>query len=158
MSHWITLVTRHGRMNGWLADPDDKPNGGVVLLHDVLGVNAEMRRIAGRYAELGYLTLVPALLDKIQREVELDDTPENVAFGTSIAEKLGLDIATELASTAVDAIGHAGKVAVIGFGWSSTVARRSAEVLALPCVAPGEEWEFEKVSVFLDKHIRHEND
>ncbi len=158
MSHWITLVTPHGRMNGWLAEPDDKPNGGLVLVHDVLGVNDDMRRIAQDYAQLGYLTLVPALFDKIQREVELDDTPENHRFGTSIAERLGCNIATELTNTAVDAIGHAGKVAVMGFGWGNRIAERCARALALPRIASGSEWKFEETGQFLREHIRHEND
>lgn len=134
MSHWITLVTPHGRMNGWLAEPDDKPNGGVVIVHDVFGINDGMKVLAARYAQAGYLTLVPALFDKVQREVELDCTEENFDLGTSIAARLGLDTATELAATAVDAIGHAGKVALVGHGWGASVALRSATALALPWI------------------------
>lgn len=134
MSHWITLVTPHGRMNGWIAEPDDKPNGGVVLVPDVFGVNAGVQETAARYAREGYLTLVPALFDKLQREVELDSTPENEDYGSALAARLGLEVAAELTSVAVDAIGHAGKVAIIGHGWGGTVALQSARALELPLV------------------------
>ena len=135
MSHWITLVTAHGRINAWAAEPDDKPNGGVVLVHEIFGVNDDMRRIAQRYADAGYLTLVPALFDKIQRDVELTYDPENRQMGIALAERLGIDDASELVNTAADAIGHAGKVAVVGYGWGGNVALRAANAMALPCVS-----------------------
>lgn len=158
MSHWITLVTPHGRMNGWLAEPDDKPNGGVVIAHDVYGINGDLQEIAARYAEAGYLTLIPALFDKVQREVELSPTPENFRIGTKVAEKLGLDTAAELLETAVGAIAHAGKVAVTGHGWGVSVAQRAASELEVPF--------FDRSSAaaavdealhFLQQNVRHEN-
>ena len=135
MSHWINLVTPYGRMNGWSAEPDDKPNGGVVLVHDLFGVNEDIRAIAERYAEEGYLTVAPALFDKIQREVEMTYEAENQRLGADLAERLGFDTAVELVKTTADAIGHAGKVAIIGYGWGGAVALRAAAVLDASCVS-----------------------
>jgi len=134
MSHWISLVTPHGRINAWEGEPDDKPNGGVVVVHDVLGVNAQMQRIAMAYADAGYLTLVPALFDPIQREIELDDTPENRRTGMALAQRLGMDLACGIISAAADAIAHAGKIALVGYGWGLTAAARVADELDLPCI------------------------
>jgi carboxymethylenebutenolidase len=134
MSHWINLVTAHGRMNGWSAEPDDKPNGGVVLVHDLFGVNEDIRQIAERYAEAGYLTVAPALFDTLQREVELTYEPANRAFGAGLAERLGVDRAVELVNTTADAIGHAGKVAIVGYGWGGGIGLGSATALGLPYV------------------------
>jgi len=157
MSHWITLVTPHGRMNGWLAEPDDKPNGGVVIAHDVYGINSQLQMIAARYAEAGYLTLIPALFDMIQREVELSPTPENFRIGTSVAEKLGPEIATELLGTAVDSIAHAGKIAVTGYGWGTAIARRASQEYSLPLINDAATTSIDEGLRFLQKSIRHEN-
>jgi carboxymethylenebutenolidase len=135
MSHWITLVTGHGPMNGWIAEPDDKPVGGIVLVHEIFGVNADMRKIAERYAASGYLTVVPALFDKVQPEVELDDyAPDDYQRGNELSLQLGVSTATELVVTAADAIGHAGDIAIIGHGWGGSVALLAARKLAVPCV------------------------
>ncbi|WP_275629559.1 dienelactone hydrolase family protein [Pseudomonas sp. 273] len=134
MSHWITMVTPHGPMNGWSAEPDDKPIGGVVLVHEISGVNDDMRQIAERYAEDGYLTVVPALFDKIQREVELGYASEEVLLGSRLATEIGLETAAELVATAVDAIAHAGKVAIVGYGWGGVVALQAAQALSAPCI------------------------
>ncbi|UFH29308.1 dienelactone hydrolase family protein [Pseudomonas asiatica] len=137
MSHWITMVTPHGPMNGWSAEPDDKPVGGVVLVHEFFGVNGDMRQIAERYAEDGYLTVVPALFDKIQREVELGYAPEDILLGSRLATEIGLETAAELVATTVDAIAHAGNVAIVGYGWGGAVALRAAQTLSAPCIVYG---------------------
>lgn len=135
MSHWITMVTAHGPMNGWLAEPDDRPVGGIVLVHEIFGVNADMRRIAERYAAEGYLVVVPALFDKIQREVELGYAPPDDRLGTELASQIGVKTASELVATAADAIAHAGDIGIIGYGWGGMVALHAAKTLALPCVS-----------------------
>lgn len=135
MSHWITLASAHGPMNGWSAEPDDRPVGGIVLVHEIFGVNADMRNIADRYAARGYLTIVPALFDKLEREVELDHyVAGDYQRGNELAAKLGVDTAAGLVATAADAIGHAGEIAIVGYGWGGTVALAAARKLLLPCV------------------------
>ena len=135
MSHWITLVTGHGPINGWIAEPDDRPVGGIVLVHEIFGVNADMHKNAERYAAKGYLTVVPALFDAVQREVELDDyAPDDYRRGNELSLQVGVGTATELVATAVDAIGHAGDIAIIGYGWGGSIALLAARKLTLPCV------------------------
>lgn len=135
MSHWITLVTEHGPINGWVAEPDDRPVGGIVVVHEIFGVNVDMRKIAERYAASGYLTVVPALFDKIQREVELDDyAAADYQRGNELSMQLGVTAAAELVATAAGAIGHAGDIAIVGYGWGGSVAFLAAQKLSLPCV------------------------
>ncbi len=129
------MVTKYGPMNGWVATPDDRPIGGVVLIHEVFGVNHDMRAIAERYADAGYHTVVPALFDKIQREVEFDDyLPNELERGQELASQLGNSSAIELVETAVEAIAHAGNIALVGYGWGGVVAKQAARALRLPCV------------------------
>jgi len=150
MSHWITIVTPHGPMNGWSAEPDDRPVGGVVLIPEIFGVNFDMRQIAERYANEGYLVVVPALFDKIQREVELDYGVADHQLGNGLADHLGLEVATELARTAAGAIAHAGKTAIIGFGWGGSVGLRAAQELTIPAISYYVPWDLSWLSGPLD--------
>lgn len=135
MSHWITLVTRQGRINAWEATPEDKPNGGIVLLHDIFGINDDVVSIASRYSDAGYLTIVPSLFDRLQRHVEMDYTPENEHRGRTLAAQLPPALAMDLVASAADAIAHAGRLAIVGHGWGGSLALRAWQQLHLPCVS-----------------------
>ncbi len=58
----ITYPTPAGRLSAYLAVPPGQgPWPGVVVVHDALGMTADIRRITDRFAANGYLALVPAL-------------------------------------------------------------------------------------------------
>ncbi len=135
MSHWITLVTPHGRINAWSSEPDDKPNGGVVLVPDVFGVNRDVRSIAERYSSRGYLTVSPALFDPLERDVELGYGLESFHKGSELAARTGLQVGTELVIAAAEAIAHAGNLALIGYGWGGTLALRAGRQLRAPAIS-----------------------
>ena len=58
-------VTCGRRIKAHLARPgDDSPRTpGVLVLHEILGLNADIRCIAGRFAEEGYVALAPDIFD-----------------------------------------------------------------------------------------------
>lgn len=51
-------------MERHLARPSGKAVGGIILLQDAYGVNEQLREIAVRFAELGYLTVAPELFHR----------------------------------------------------------------------------------------------
>ena len=58
----ITYPTPAGVLPGYLAAPQGQgPSPGVVVVHDALGMTADVRRITDRFADSGYLALTPAL-------------------------------------------------------------------------------------------------
>lgn len=58
----ITYPTPAGALPAYLAVPDGAgPWPGVVVVHDVLGVSSDIKRITDRFAAEGYLTIAPAL-------------------------------------------------------------------------------------------------
>lgn len=58
----VTVPVPRGELAAYLAIPaGDGPVPGVVVLHEVFGLNADIRRIADRFAAEGYLALAPDL-------------------------------------------------------------------------------------------------
>ena len=57
--------------------------GAVVVVQEVFGVNAHIRDVCGRFAELGYSAIAPALFDRIQPGIELDYDEQALPRGAS---------------------------------------------------------------------------
>ena len=60
-------------MPAYLAQPADQPRaGGVVLIHEIFGLNKSMRATADRFAEAGFLTVCPDLAWRLGKTDELE--------------------------------------------------------------------------------------
>ena len=46
------------------APPDSQKHPGVIVIHEIFGLNDDIRRITGRVADLGYAALAPDLYDR----------------------------------------------------------------------------------------------
>ena len=58
-------------LSAYMAAPEGKPRGGVVVIQEIFGLNSHIKRVTEQYAGLGYLAVAPALFDRIKRNVEL---------------------------------------------------------------------------------------
>jgi carboxymethylenebutenolidase len=59
----ISLTGRRELRAALMEPPEGHANGaGVIVIHEALGLNDDMRRIAGRFADHGYAALAPDLL------------------------------------------------------------------------------------------------
>lgn len=70
----ITIDTLDGtaQFNAYLAEPDGAPRAAIVVLQEIFGVNAGIRRKCDTYAKAGYLALAPDLFHRFAPGVELD--------------------------------------------------------------------------------------
>ena len=57
----VEIPVRGGAMRAALALPDTTPAAGVVVLHEAFGLNDDIRGIAARFADEGYVALAPDL-------------------------------------------------------------------------------------------------
>ncbi len=101
----------------YLASPATAPRGAIVVLQEIFGVNEHIRSVVEQYAAAGFLTIAPALFDRIGRNLELGYSPKDMELGTGyrlqVAEpKALLDI-----GAAVNVVRHAGRVALVGYCW-----------------------------------------
>jgi len=86
MSETVSISTLDGtgRFDCYAARPAGTPRAAVVVIQEIFGVNAGIRRKCDKLAAEGYLALAPDLFWRIEPNVELDpDIPEqfNKALG-----------------------------------------------------------------------------
>lgn len=136
MGQQINIPTQRTRcIGGYLAQPEGKPKGGVIVVQEIFGVTAHIRSVADRLAAAGYTALAPAFYDHLEAGLELGYDKKGVNRGKRLADELGMDRAIEYVANATDAIRSAGKIGVVGFCWGGTVALLSAIRLGLPAVS-----------------------
>jgi carboxymethylenebutenolidase len=132
MSEEIELTAADGhRFTAWRAAPRGQPRGGVVVIQEIFGITEQMKRCAQRFADAGYLAILPAMFDRRERGVTLgyQDVRKGGTLAMSIPEEQQLaDV--EAARLAVTG---AGRVAIVGFCWGGTVAYLAACRLPFAC-------------------------
>ena len=73
------------------AEPAGAPRGAVVVAQEIFGVNSHIRAVCDDYAKEGYLTVAPALFDRVERDVQLGYTSDDIARGRALREPISLD-------------------------------------------------------------------
>jgi carboxymethylenebutenolidase len=136
MGQHINLpTTRTQCIGAYLAQPEGKPKGGIVVIQEIFGINAHIRSVADRFAEAGYTAIAPGFFDHLETGVELGYDEAGYARGKELVTELGLDRAVEDVASAAEAIASAGKIGTVGYCWGGTVALLSALRLGLPSVS-----------------------
>lgn len=120
---------------GWRADPASRRKGGVVVVQEVFGVNAHIRGLCERFAELGYAAIAPALFDRIQPDVELDYDEAGVTKGRELVGALGWGAPMRDIWASAKALRADGKVGVVGYCWGGSVAWLAGCRLDVGCVS-----------------------
>ena len=120
MSEYITISTEAGAFSAYLARPETTPAPAVVVLHEVFGVNADLRETCDALAAAGFFALCPDLFWRQTPGVDLSVTSES-------DWKIGLDLymaydrdkgvvdVLETMKAAAQLEGATGKVAVMGY-------------------------------------------
>jgi carboxymethylenebutenolidase len=103
-----------GVLHAELFAPDGGgPSPGVVVLHELPGFNDDIRRIAGRFADAGYVALAPDLYSHGSRIVCLSRVMVDLMRG-SIAREIG-DILAAREALATRSEVNSQRIAVAGF-------------------------------------------
>jgi carboxymethylenebutenolidase len=132
----LTASDEH-KFAAYRAEPAGKPRGAIVVIQEIFGVNSHIKQVADGYAADGYLAVAPALFDRVQRNVELGYTPEDIAKGREIRGKVTNDMAMQDTEAAIRAASSAGKVGIVGYCWGGFVAWLAANKLSgLSAAAP----------------------
>ena len=138
MGKMIELTASDGhKLAAYRADPSGKPRGGIVVIQEIFGVNKHIQQVADGFAADGYLAIAPALFDRVQRNVDLGYTPEDIAKGREIRAKVPNDGALKDTEAAIKAMAGAGKVGIVGYCWGGLITWLAAGRLSgLACAVP----------------------
>jgi len=124
-----------GEFGAYLALPPGQTGPGLILLQEAFGVTPYMRRMADRYAEEGYVVLVPDLYWRIQPGVELTDADFDRAM--ELYQQFDANLAVEDIKATVAALRamsqHSGGVGVVGYCLGGTLAALTAARSDIDC-------------------------
>ncbi|MFN2646790.1 MAG: dienelactone hydrolase family protein, partial [Burkholderiales bacterium] len=131
MGKMIELKAADGHtFSAYRADPSGKPRGGIVVIQEIFGVNSHIKSVADGYARDGYVAIAPAMFDRVQKNVDLGYSPDDIGKGRDIRAKVTTDMAMKDAQAAVNEAAKAGKVGIVGYCWGGFVAWMAANKLS----------------------------
>jgi carboxymethylenebutenolidase len=136
MGEHIQLNTSGTQCIGaYLAKPDGKPKGGIVVVQEIFGVNQHMRNVTDLFAANGYVAIAPAFFDHVESGVELGYDDAGFKRGRELVGEISFDRALEDVAIAADSIRSAGRIGCVGYCWGGTVAFLAATRLGMPSVS-----------------------
>lgn len=128
---WISIGATGADVRAWRAGPRDARRGGVVVLQEIFGVNANIREICSDFAEHGYEAVAPALFERVAPGFEtLDVNDDTMAKGRAYVEATPFDVALGDCQACVDYLAPSGPVFMAGFCYGGSLAWMSAQRLS----------------------------
>ena len=122
MTDTMTITTLDGgdEFSAYRALPAGMPRAAIVVIQEIFGVNAGIRRKCDTLAEAGYLALAPDLFWRVERDVDLDPDVEselNQAFSLMgrFDQTIGIQDIEATIRAARGLLQAAGNVGVVGY-------------------------------------------
>src|SRR6202795_4667982 len=120
MKDRITIQGHDGKFSAYIARPETVPAPGVIVLQELFGVNADIRKHCDELAEQGYLALAPDLYWRQEPGVDLNVTSEaDWQHGLRLYSAYNRDAGVKDVKYTIDAVRNLpecnGKVALLGY-------------------------------------------
>ena len=133
-SSTIPLTAADGfKSSAYVSEPSGTPKGAIVVLQEIFGVNSHIRQVADGYAAAGYLAIAPSTFDRVERDIELGYSPDDMSRGMHLKAAVEALPAPGVLQDIQAAVDHAakatstGKVGIVGYCWGGLLVWRSAE-------------------------------
>ncbi|HTR50519.1 MAG TPA: dienelactone hydrolase family protein [Kofleriaceae bacterium] len=134
---WTTVAVADGTtLDAWIEHPEPTFTRApaVIVLQELAGVNAYIRDVARRVADLGYVAIAPDLFHRTARRFEgdYDDPAAGLAHARALTPAgVAADLEATRARLAADPCCEGARVAAWGFCMGARVAHRANIVLPL---------------------------
>jgi carboxymethylenebutenolidase len=120
MKDHITVEGRNGAFGAYIARPKALPAPAVVVLQELFGVNADIRKTCDELAEQGFIAVAPDLFWRQEPGVDLSVTSEaDWQHGLRLYQAYDRDAGAKDVKDTVDVVAKlpdcTGKVAVLGY-------------------------------------------
>ena len=130
MGQNVELTASDGHtLSAYAATPSSAARGGIVVIQEIFGVTRHIRAVADQYAAAGFRAVAPALFDRVEPNVDVPYTDMARGFGYMQAlknEQVMLDV-----QAAIERLGGAGKIGVVGYCWGGSMAYLAAARLKI---------------------------
>ena len=120
MGERISITTPAGALQAYVARPARSPAPAVVVIQEIFGVNAVMRKMTDDLAAQGYLAICPDLFWRIEPGIDITDQSEaewKRAF--ELFNAFDVDAGVKDIAATIDQVrqdpGCSGKVGAVGF-------------------------------------------
>ena len=135
---FIEVAARDGgRFSAYLARPAQGSGPGLVLLQEIFGINDYLKQTADRYAEEGYVVLVPDLFWRMQPNIVLGYDGDDMKRALDCFSKFDIDLGVQDIAATIDAIRalpeQQGKVGTIGYCLGGKLAMLAAARTDVDC-------------------------
>ncbi len=127
----IDALEQDGRFAAYVARPDGKPTAAIIVVQEIFGVNAGIRRKADDWAALGYLAIAPDFFWRFAPRYDVDpDVPEQMQEAFEIRKRFDADKGVKDVEATIrwarDQLGAESKVGIVGFCMGGRVAYLAA--------------------------------
>ena len=123
--------------SGYLAVPQSGRGPGLVLLQEIFGINDYLRKMAERYAEEGYVVIVPDLFWRLEPKVDLGYGSADFVHAMDLLSRFDVDAAIRDVASAVATLrslgAHEGGVGAIGYCLGGKLAALAAARADVDC-------------------------
>jgi carboxymethylenebutenolidase len=110
----------------YIYEPSIKRIGAIVLIQEIFGVNDHIKNLAQKFTDEGFVTWVPDLYYRVQNDVNLSYTVEDINTGKELKEKLGWELPTMDILSCVANLKVSFNVATLGFCYGGTLSWKAA--------------------------------
>ncbi|TPG15607.1 dienelactone hydrolase family protein [Sphingomonas oligophenolica] len=122
MTRTVTIDALDGTtpFTAYVAEPADTPRAAIIVIQEIFGVNAGIRRKCDTLAEAGYLAYAPDLFHPLQPGIELDpdiepDMQRALGLMGEFDQDRGVRDIEATIKAARAALGGTGKVGAVGY-------------------------------------------
>jgi carboxymethylenebutenolidase len=121
MKDHITIKGRDGAFGAYISQPKTLPAPAVVVLQELFGVNADIRKTCDELAEQGYIAVAPDLFWRQEPGVDLSNVTSDADWqhGMRLYQAYDRDAGVRDVEDTINAVaklpGCTGKVAVLGY-------------------------------------------
>ena len=124
MGEMLTLTAEDGhRFSAYKATPAGKPRAALVVVQEIFGVNHHIKNVTDGFAADGYVSLAPALFDRVEPGFETGYQQADIERGRATRQKISFDQMVMDVKAAVQELTKTGlKVGVVGYCLGGTMA------------------------------------
>jgi len=116
MGETITLTASDGhKLSAYTEKPSGTVRGGLVVIQEIFGVNAHIRRVAGGFATDGYQVIAPAIFDRAERGVEIGYSKPEMERGVELRKRIPNEAMLRDIAASIAALASSGKVGIVGY-------------------------------------------